>query len=173
MGRSKEVISCYNKAYYQRNREKELARQAKYKAANHDRALASTKTWKAKNPEWSKEYNITYYEAHSVELKTKQKARNRSKREAVLNYYGGRCACCGESQYEFLAIDHIEGGGRKHLEQIGQRIIDYLVKNNLPKGFQVLCHNCNMAKGLYGQCPHISNQLEGREALSLPLITNV
>lgn len=27
-------------------------------------------------------------------------------------------------------------------------------KNNYPKGFQVLCHNCNLAKGFYGKCPH-------------------
>ena len=28
------------------------------------------------------------------------------------------------------------------------------IKNNFPKGFQILCHNCNIAKGHYGKCPH-------------------
>ena len=27
-------------------------------------------------------------------------------------------------------------------------------KNNYPEGFQVLCSNCNFAKGKYGSCPH-------------------
>jgi hypothetical protein len=28
--------------------------------------------------------------------------------------------------------------------------------NEFPDGFQVLCHNCNLAKGYYGECPHNS-----------------
>lgn len=32
----------------------------------------------------------------------------------------------------------------------------WLRRNNYPNGFQVLCHNCNMAKGFYGKCPHQS-----------------
>lgn len=27
-------------------------------------------------------------------------------------------------------------------------------RNGYPKGFRVLCHNCNMAIGFYGYCPH-------------------
>ena len=30
----------------------------------------------------------------------------------------------------------------------------WIIENNFPKGFQILCHNCNVAKGLYGECPH-------------------
>jgi hypothetical protein len=29
----------------------------------------------------------------------------------MLSAYGGKCVCCGESEYKFLAIDHINGGG--------------------------------------------------------------
>lgn len=70
------------------------------------------------------------------------------------------CACCGESQYEFLAIDHINGGGNAHRREhnIGNISI-WLHANNWPEGFQVLCHNCNMAKGLYGACPHTKESL--------------
>ena len=34
------------------------------------------------------------------------------------------------------------------------RLSVWMIKNNFPKGFQVLCHNCNLAKGFYGKCPH-------------------
>jgi hypothetical protein len=30
----------------------------------------------------------------------------------------------------------------------------WLKRNGYPKGFRVLCHNCNSARGLYGYCPH-------------------
>jgi len=78
-------------------------------------------------------------------------------RKLVLEHYGGKCACCGETYYEFLAMDHIEGGGsihHKELRKLGISICNWLKKNNFPEGFRVLCHNCNSAKGFYGYCPH-------------------
>jgi hypothetical protein len=74
----------------------------------------------------------------------------------VLNHYGGKCACCGEDTYEFLAIDHINGGGNEQRKVVGggDGMVRWLIKNNYPEGFQVLCHNCNMAKGFYEECPH-------------------
>jgi hypothetical protein len=74
----------------------------------------------------------------------------------VLIHYGGdppRCACCEEAHVEFLAIDHIEGGGGKHRQKIGA-FYPWLIRNKFPKGFRVLCHNCNFSRGLYGYCPH-------------------
>ena len=80
-------------------------------------------------------------------------------RRIVLEHYGGKnlaCACCGETRIEFLTIDHINGSGAKHIKEIGGASYFYrwLIKNNFPKGFRVLCHNCNSALGLYGYCPH-------------------
>ena len=87
----------------------------------------------------------------------------RIKREC-LEYYGGappKCACCGESHYEFLTIDHIKGDGhthfwgnkpgcgyRKRQRITGMLLYRYMVKNNFPNdGYQVLCFNCNCLKG--------------------------
>ena len=78
----------------------------------------------------------------------------------VLNAYSNNspsCVCCGESEIKFLAIDHINGEGNEQRKQIGRRgtsFYRWLKDNNYPKGFQLLCHNCNMAKGFYGECPH-------------------
>lgn len=78
------------------------------------------------------------------------------KLKVFIAYGGVKCACCGETDPIFLSIDHINNDGRKHRELIGNdKIYRYLFKNNFPKGFQVLCHNCNRGKYLNGGiCPH-------------------
>jgi hypothetical protein len=83
--------------------------------------------------------------------------RNRRRRIEVLRHYSQgepRCDCCGERELDFLAIDHIEGGGSKHHKAIKSSIHTWLISQHFPSGFRVLCHNCNMARGLYGSCPH-------------------
>lgn len=86
--------------------------------------------------------------------------RGKSKRlrEEVLDAYGRRCACCGETTPEFLTVDHVHNDGAAHREEIGHRptqLLYYLKRHDYPKDrFQLLCCNCNFAKGWYGECPH-------------------
>lgn len=87
-------------------------------------------------------------------------------RKRVIEYYGGKCACCGETEILFLALDHIEGGGNEHRRQINNnpgnrcgssstQFYKWIEKNNYPDFLQILCHNCNMGKHLNGgKCPH-------------------
>ena len=100
----------------------------------------------------------------------RQRIEHRNRREKVLAYYGGACVCCGETQVEFLAIDHVNGDGKKHREEMGSKnggkIYLWLIRHNFPDGFQVLCHNCNMSKGFYGYCPHLSGG-EPQDSVSL------
>ena len=42
----------------------------------------------------------------------------------------------------------------------GTSLVIWIKKNNFPKGFQILCHNCNQTKGYYGKCPHEIMYLE-------------
>lgn len=79
------------------------------------------------------------------EYKRRESARIR---QIVLEHYGGICACCGEPQSEFLAIDHIEGGGAQHKKTFKGPLTRWLYKNGLPDGFRVLCHNCNQSMGV-------------------------
>lgn len=80
----------------------------------------------------------------------------------ALIYYGGwppKCACCGESEIKFLSIDHKNGGGNQHKKVTHGTIgglAGWLVKNGFPKGYQVLCMNCNWGKSINnnGHCPH-------------------
>lgn len=82
-----------------------------------------------------------------------QKKFQQSARDKVLEHYGKFCACCGEDERVFLAIDHINDDGAEHRRIIKQNICPWLVRNGFPKGFQTLCHNCNFAKS-HGGCPH-------------------
>jgi hypothetical protein len=86
----------------------------------------------------------------------KSKILLKKSRLKILNHYGAFCRCCGESTYEFLTIDHINGGGNKHSKEIGKgtSLQRWIIKNNFPKEFQILCYNCNCAKGHHGICPH-------------------
>lgn len=103
-----------------------------------------------------------YYKKNSTRLKDKQRDYYKKLRLLALQAYSAEmpfCACCGEKEIKFLALDHIEGGGTKHrlaLNLRGSRMTIWLMQQGYPSGYQVLCHNCNMAKGFYGKCPHRS-----------------
>lgn len=110
-------------------------------------------------------YALAWARGHREQVNAYAKAwRVRIKQEAFYAY-GGKCACCGETEPNFLSIDHVYGGGRKHRELIhsshggGSGIYRWLKQERYPQDgrFQVLCHNCNFAKRL-GQCPHRQNQ---------------
>lgn len=108
--------------------------------------------------EKQKETRKRYYaQPHNKErYKQQAKLHNQRRRSLVLSYYGKQCACCGETEQEFLGIDHINGCGKEMRKEqgFGSMFYCWLIRNNFPQGFQTLCHNCNLAKGFYGICPH-------------------
>lgn len=102
------------------------------------------------------------YNARNKERVQETRVRERSRRKMdVLTHYGGtppQCACCGENHVEFLTIDHIDGDGAEHRRAIGRgsglATYRWLRNNGYPKGFRVLCWNCNAALHMFGKCPH-------------------
>jgi len=113
----------------------------------------------------------------SPEHKAKKKAATAQTRFKVLEYYSKLlsnsnipcCRCCGENFHvDFLAIDHISGRHKMNYEPelvklgyssklLGSTLYVWIRKNNFPDGFQVLCNNCNYAKGMKknkNKCPH-------------------
>lgn len=126
-----------------------------------DCARIYQKDWVDKNggQAYQSKKNREWYEKNSELAKQKSMARHRVLRLKALEMYSDdgnpRCKCCGEKELKFLAIDHINGGGKQHLKEIrASNIYTWAKLNNYPPGFQVLCHNCNLAKGFYGRCPH-------------------
>jgi len=119
--------------------------------------------WVKKNPlkvraRWFKWYKKVKKVRNKVKVDYNKKRRQKV-RLLVLEKYSGSppyCLCCYEKQIKFLSIDHINGGGKNHRQEVtGRAFYEWLVKKRKsPKQFQVLCYNCNMAKGFYKICPH-------------------
>lgn len=99
--------------------------------------------------QWQEDNPVKAREAQSRHL---DKAHER--RRSALAAYGGKCACCGEDRLVFLAIDHIDGIVPEGRKRSGGQLVRLLEIQGWPPGYQVLCHNCNSARGFYGSCPH-------------------
>ena len=163
-------------AYDQRpeNRAKQRAHRAdpeiQAKTAKHNATPARREARRAFNTKYEKL-------PHRIVIK---KAKEDGKRLKILQEYSQRlsnsnvpcCNCCGENSYiEFLDVDHILG--KKEMDSIPElvaigyssklvanKLKNWLIDNDFPEGFQILCKNCNGAKGLYGVCPHEKERKE-------------
>jgi hypothetical protein len=150
-------------------REKRLARirenETKRRAANREQYNAKQRERRANDKERYRENNRRYYsrnheKAYLDGLSAGKRYRVKVRLEALRAYSKADpiCVCCGETTLEFLALDHIDGGGNAHRKSIRPTGIvsmyEWARRNGYPPLFQVLCHNCNLAKGFYGRCPH-------------------
>lgn len=135
-------IKCYRAFYYENNKEKFNYLTKKNYKKNKKRIREVQIIWEKNNPEKCRQARFR---------------KNRKLRLLVLNEYSNKkleCNCCKEKMVEFLTIDHIDGGGSKHRKTFTGTLYQWLKNNNFPKGFQVLCYNCNQAKHIYKICPH-------------------
>lgn len=110
----------------------------------------------------------TYCDEHLKSQRDAAKQRTKQLRiEAIEHYCNGsiKCQCpkCDVTDIRFLTIDHINGDGNTHRRDLSKskksnpgssRIYSWLKQHNYPDGFQILCFNCNCAKGIFGICPH-------------------
>lgn len=82
--------------------------------------------------------------------------------EAFAAYGGAVCVCCEETRLERLSVDHVFGDG--HVDRRDARTVkgggkgvsySQLRARGFPDRdrYQVLCHNCNMEKGVKESCP--------------------
>lgn len=134
----------YQRDYYQRNKTRIKKQQLAWRIQHKDDIRDYSKNYCRTNREKRKKYNEKWVQSRRL--------------KCLIHYSGNppKCACCGESHIEFLTIDHIHGGGRKDRIHfgVGSNFYKWLIDNNFPSGFQVLCYNCNCSKGHYGYCPH-------------------
>ena len=104
------------------------------------------------------EYMQKYRKKHGKKMREQQRGYYTKTRLEALEHYGGKppkCKECGESRISCLSLDHIKNNGAEHRREItkeygyklgGNQILMWLKKNNYPKGFQILCYNCNIIK---------------------------
>lgn len=136
----KKKLAKWRKQYHQKKKNDK-----KYKAVRRKHK----DSWAKSNPDKVREYKIRH---------------RRKMREEVTKRYGGKCVCCGETQFEFLTFDHINNDGAEHRKKVATSyLVRWLKKNNYPKDIvQILCYNCNNAKSVYGECPHkLKNDKKG------------
>jgi len=164
-GKNIDKVREYNKEYYKEHKEeiaeqhrrnfkpistlsperqeKKRKWQSEYRNRNRDRLKEYHKLWRDDNKE--------HVLGRSKEWKHKRKL-------IVMEHYSNgklECDCCGENIYEFLTIDHIDGGGSKHRKELkGNSMYDWIIANDFPNNFRVLCMNCNYAKRFGDKCPH-------------------
>ena len=135
--------TCQHKQYREygmrTNFESQIRSRKKYYYAHKSEIMAGKKQWR-------KEHRELFLSQVRQQL-----ARART---AVFDYYGWKCACCGETRKEFLTIDHIHGGGHRHVKEIKSNLYKWLMRKRFPEGFRTLCYNCNMSRGHRGYCPH-------------------
>lgn len=130
------------------DKEKRRERQRKYGRDNPEKISEKNKKHRMKNPEKCREANRIASRKYRKKLKIE-----------VLNHYSNdsmKCACCGESFIEFLVLDHINGGGEAERKRYysNTHLYAHLRRNDYPKGYRILCWNCNASLGIFGYCPH-------------------
>lgn len=171
--------------YYRRNmkaisdKRKDLQYWKKYYKEHREHILAERKKRLDAHPEIRKELakkQRIRYQDDIYGQRTRANERTKQMRLKCLNYYSNndiKCACCLEKHIEFMTIDHMNNDGAEHRRKItgstrgsGARLYQWLIKNNFPPGFQVLCINCNMARYIYGKCPHEKERIKNESIIN-------
>jgi len=123
---------------------------------------------RAKNANWTKNYP-----KNKSRLNKKVILGRKKRKQQVFTHYSKKlsnsdipcCNCCRYVGIEFLTVDHIipKNEMAKDPKWIEMKfratrkadpLCQWLITNDFPKGFQILCWNCNFAKGVLGQCSH-------------------
>jgi hypothetical protein len=74
-----------------------------------------------------------------------QRAAQRRYKETVLDHYGHKCDLCTVTDSDMLTVDHIAGDGAAHRRRCrigaGRATLLWLIRNDFPPGFRLLCFN--------------------------------
>lgn len=135
---------------------KQLKKSQDFKCKN--RASKANKPYVCRNC-FNKAGRENYFQNREKEVE-RSRLKYQKLREDVFRYYGNICACCAETEFDFLTIDHITITRAEHKKMTGGNaggiyLYYWLKKNNYPPGFQTLCMNCNFSKYKNGgECIH-------------------
>lgn len=131
------------------------------------RGGACDSCWKLRQ----REYDVKYMAVRAERLRQDRKRdperfkgywnkKNAKIRAEMINAYGGRCECCGESIEVFLTLEHKKRDGAAHRRSLSKSrnprmVYADLRKRGWPKDdYGILCFNCNMGSWKVGICPH-------------------
>jgi len=176
--RKKYNLSEKGKAKEKKNRKSEKGKIAGKRYSQSEKARVQKKEYqqsevgKAKTKAYKQTENWNETQKKYVQSEKGHQGR----RLKVLQHYSKSlsnsdipcCRCCGENFHiDFLALDHITGrkemDSEPELKKLGYSskiragtLTKWIIDNNYPDGFQILCNNCNQAKfqSKNNTCPH-------------------
>jgi hypothetical protein len=167
--RNKTKILARQKEYYEQNKKRILERQREYVATHKEQHAATCKRWAKENKKKMDAYYAQWRKDNPEKTAKKNRDYKEKMRLQVFAHYGNRCSCCGDDHREFFAMDHVNGEGNKHRREAritnSADLFLWIIRHNFPDTFRILCHNCNMARGFYGYCPH-EHEREGGMSVS-------
>lgn len=155
--KNKEKYNAARRAWYKKNKVKKNISARKWRLANKDKERAATLRWRKAYPEkW-----VAQLERNRI-MNIRLVA---EKKKIILDHYGSRCNCCGLSDSRFLTIDHVEYGKHNRMSdaekrRVGINVYRQVIREGFPNRFQILCMNCNWAKGVFGKCFHQTDQVK-------------
>jgi hypothetical protein len=152
----------------ERNKAKVAEKNRQWQLSNPERMKAAQQRWKERNPGIAAQRTREWRLANLDRSRENGRRNDQRLKDECYNAYGGYvCACCGETEPAFLTIDHINNDGAAHRRDVnngirrggGKKIYSWLIANNFPSGFQILCMNCNWGKARNnGVCPHKTSE---------------
>ena len=75
------------------------------------------------------------YRLNREKILLRHKLYRQKRRRLVIDKYGGKCVCCGETKLEFLSMDHVNGGGTKERLKMKSSTTEFyrqIVKEKFP-----------------------------------------
>jgi len=101
---------------------------------------------KGKRKDWV-ENNKGYYLQYLRHWNATRREYTKNAVVNVLTNGEGTCRWCGHGDLDVLTVDHIDNDGAQHRKKVPlNTFYSWMIKNDYPPGFQVLCANCNLKK---------------------------
>jgi hypothetical protein len=139
-----------------KDQQKEAVRKYRQTPEGHRKKIEADKKYRASTKGREKNKASAKIWRERPEVKESHRQRNREYarrttkrlREKVFSHYGAKCSWpgCNITDPDMLQVDHINGDGAQHRREIGRdggATLRFIVKNNYPMTFRILCANHN------------------------------
>ncbi|NIU00413.1 MAG: hypothetical protein GWN01_05575 [Nitrosopumilaceae archaeon] len=127
---------------------KKLPRTSKY--FHHDRSRGDGLNYRCKI--CSSKYIYNWSENNKNRKNIRVRETKYTKRELAIKTLGGKCICCGVTEWWNLTFDHIDYKTKIKTEGNMNRLYNKIINGQEHKKYQILCFGCNSSKHKYTEC---------------------